>query len=91
MLNNPPEKWDGGVGFVNTAMIKERLPAPAPDAKILLCGTRLRASVYGYELTRFPATPGPPPMMTAMKKSLAELVFDAPRTVSKIDDQVFLF
>lgn len=38
VLNNPPEKWDGGVGFVSTAIIKERLPAPAPDVKILLCG-----------------------------------------------------
>ncbi|KAK4706095.1 cytochrome-b5 reductase, partial [Phenoliferia sp. Uapishka_3] len=71
VLNNPPEKWDGGVGFVNTAMIKERLPAPAPDSKIVLCG--------------------PPPMMAAMKKSLAELEFEAPRTISKLADQVFLF
>ncbi|TFY53079.1 hypothetical protein EVG20_g10274 [Dentipellis fragilis] len=34
---------------------------------------------------------GPPPMMTAMKKHLDELKYPAPRTVSKIDDQVFLF
>lgn len=34
---------------------------------------------------------GPPPMMTAMKKHLAELNYPAPRTVSKLDDQVFLF
>lgn len=38
VLNNPPEKWNGGVGFVNTAMIKEHLPAPAVDSKMLLCG-----------------------------------------------------
>lgn len=30
-------------------------------------------------------------MMTAMKKSLAELEFEAPRTISKLTDQVFLF
>ncbi|KAL8280744.1 hypothetical protein RQP46_006748 [Phenoliferia psychrophenolica] len=71
VLNNPPEKWAGGAGFVSTAMIKEHLPAPAADARMLLCG--------------------PPPMMTAMKKSLADLAFDAPRTVSKLPDQVFLF
>ncbi|KAK7694572.1 NADH-cytochrome b5 reductase [Cerrena zonata] len=34
---------------------------------------------------------GPPPMMTAMKKHLAELNYPAPRTVSKLVDQVFLF
>ncbi|EIN13550.1 ferredoxin reductase-like C-terminal NADP-linked domain-containing protein [Punctularia strigosozonata HHB-11173 SS5] len=34
---------------------------------------------------------GPPPMMTAMKKHLDELGYPAPRTVSKLVDQVFLF
>jgi len=34
---------------------------------------------------------GPPPMMGAMKKHLAELNHPAPRTVSKLVDQVFLF
>ncbi|KAF9068029.1 NADH-cytochrome b5 reductase [Rhodocollybia butyracea] len=34
---------------------------------------------------------GPPPMMGAMKKHLEELKYPAPRTISKIDDQVFLF
>ena len=38
VLNNPPEKWDGGTGFVTADMIKERLPAPAPDMKICICG-----------------------------------------------------
>lgn len=38
VLNNPPEKWDGGVGFVTPDMIKAKLPAPSPDVKILLCG-----------------------------------------------------
>jgi cytochrome-b5 reductase len=38
VLNNPPEKWDGGVGFVTADMIKERLPPPASDMKILICG-----------------------------------------------------
>ncbi|KAI0824233.1 NADH-cytochrome b5 reductase [Trametes gibbosa] len=31
---------------------------------------------------------GPPPMITAMKKHLAELSYAAPRTVSKLEDQV---
>jgi len=34
---------------------------------------------------------GPPPMITAMKKHLLELSYPAPRTVSKLVDQVFLF
>ncbi|KAL6711670.1 NADH-cytochrome b5 reductase [Coniothyrium glycines] len=38
VLNNPPEKWSGGTGFVTADMIKKWLPAPASDVKILLCG-----------------------------------------------------
>ncbi|UZJ51898.1 hypothetical protein CBS101457_001218 [Exobasidium rhododendri] len=37
-LNNPPEKWQGGSGFVTKESIQERLPAPADDIKILMCG-----------------------------------------------------
>ncbi|KAJ5635789.1 NADH-cytochrome b5 reductase 1 [Penicillium longicatenatum] len=38
VLNTPPANWMGGIGFVTADMIKERLPAPASDVKILLCG-----------------------------------------------------
>jgi len=38
VLNNPPAKWSGGVGFVTADMMKERLPAPSKDSKILICG-----------------------------------------------------
>ncbi|TKA78853.1 NADH-cytochrome b5 reductase 1 [Cryomyces minteri] len=38
VLNNPPEGWTGGVGFVTPDMIKEKLPPPAKDIKILICG-----------------------------------------------------
>ncbi|KAF2398057.1 NADH-cytochrome b5 reductase 1 [Trichodelitschia bisporula] len=38
VLNNPPVGWTGGVGFVTADMIKERLPTPASDMKLLLCG-----------------------------------------------------
>ncbi|PCH33578.1 ferredoxin reductase-like C-terminal NADP-linked domain-containing protein [Wolfiporia cocos MD-104 SS10] len=73
VLNNPPEGWTGGVGFVSKAQIENHMPAPNlhNDIKIMMCG--------------------PPPMMTAMKKHLAELNYPAPRTVSKLDDQVFIF
>ncbi|KAL8150800.1 hypothetical protein V2J09_020608 [Rumex salicifolius] len=38
VLNQPPEIWKGGVGFVSKDMIKEHLPAPADDIQILRCG-----------------------------------------------------
>lgn len=38
VLNNPPAGWTGGVGFVTADMIKDKLPGPAPDVKILICG-----------------------------------------------------
>ncbi|KAI9681942.1 MAG: NADH-cytochrome b5 reductase [Bathelium mastoideum] len=38
VLNNPPEGWTGGVGFVTADMIKAKLPAPAQDIKVLICG-----------------------------------------------------
>ena len=38
VLNNPPEGWTGGVGFVTEQMIKEHCPRPAKDIKILMCG-----------------------------------------------------
>ncbi|KAF9455708.1 NADH-cytochrome b5 reductase [Collybia nuda] len=34
---------------------------------------------------------GPPPMVSAMKKNLEDLKYPAPRTVSKLADQVFVF
>jgi len=38
VLNNPPEGWTGGVGFVTPDIIKAHLPGPAPDMKLLMCG-----------------------------------------------------
>ncbi|KAG4906794.1 hypothetical protein AAZX31_20G050000 [Glycine max] len=38
VLNQPPEIWDGGVGFVTKEMIQTDFPAPASDIKILRCG-----------------------------------------------------
>ena len=38
VLNNPPEGWTGGVGFVTQEMIREHCPKPAKDIKILMCG-----------------------------------------------------
>lgn len=38
VLNQPPESWDGGVGFVSMEMIQIHCPAPAADIQILRCG-----------------------------------------------------
>jgi cytochrome-b5 reductase len=40
VLVHPPEKWDGGVGYVTKDMIKDKLPAPGTkeDSRILICG-----------------------------------------------------
>ncbi|XP_038724573.1 NADH--cytochrome b5 reductase 1-like [Tripterygium wilfordii] len=38
VLNQPPEVWDGGVGFVSKEMIQTHCPAPASDIQILRCG-----------------------------------------------------
>ncbi|KAK4279232.1 hypothetical protein QN277_016965 [Acacia crassicarpa] len=38
VLNQSPEEWEGGVGFVSREMIQAHCPAPAPDIKMLRCG-----------------------------------------------------
>ncbi|KAE9588730.1 hypothetical protein Lal_00030346 [Lupinus albus] len=38
VLNQPPEVWEGGVGFVSKEMIETHFPAPAHDVKTLRCG-----------------------------------------------------
>ncbi|KAL6066413.1 NADH-cytochrome b5 reductase 1 [Balamuthia mandrillaris] len=37
-LNQPPEGWTQGVGFVTAEMIKEHCPAPADDIMMVMCG-----------------------------------------------------
>lgn len=38
VLNEPPEEWNGGVGFISSKMIQDHCPAPASDIQILRCG-----------------------------------------------------
>ncbi|XP_021715596.1 NADH--cytochrome b5 reductase 1-like isoform X1 [Chenopodium quinoa] len=38
VLNEPPEEWSGGVGFVSAKMIQDHCPEPASDIQILRCG-----------------------------------------------------
>jgi len=41
VLNNPPEGWNGGVGFVSADHIKGNIGAPSTNVKVLLCGPPL--------------------------------------------------
>ena len=93
VLNNPPEGWTGGVGFVSKEQIEKYLPKTSDDIKVLMCGmffSRDFFMIWSFETDSLLCL-GPPPMMTAMKKHLAELNYPAPRTVSKLVDQVRLF
>lgn len=38
VLNNPPENWDGGIGFVTKDMIEKHMPPTDANIKVLLCG-----------------------------------------------------
>ncbi|KAJ5469402.1 NADH-cytochrome b5 reductase 1 [Penicillium diatomitis] len=38
MLDSAPQGWAYGEGFVNADVLRERMPAPGADNKILLCG-----------------------------------------------------
>lgn len=37
-LNNPPQGWKGGEGFVSKEAIQQFFPKPADDIKVLMCG-----------------------------------------------------
>lgn len=38
MLDRPSEGWAYGSGFVTADVMKEKLPAPGPDTKFMICG-----------------------------------------------------
>lgn len=38
VLNNPPDKWEGGVGFVTADILRETISQPSDKVKLLLCG-----------------------------------------------------
>ncbi|KAJ5110670.1 hypothetical protein N7532_001205 [Penicillium argentinense] len=38
MLDTPPENWKYGSGYVDQNVLREQLPGPASETKILLCG-----------------------------------------------------
>lgn len=71
MLDQPPQKWAYGKGFVTQAVMTAKLPAPSPDTKIMLCG--------------------PPGMVKAAQTALVSMGFQAPGSIAKMTDQIFLF
>lgn len=38
VLNNPPEGWQGDVGYITQDILEKKLAKPTPDTQLLLCG-----------------------------------------------------
>jgi cytochrome-b5 reductase len=38
MLDTAPEDWAYGTGFVDVDVLREHMPSPGPETKVLLCG-----------------------------------------------------
>lgn len=98
VLNNPPEGWQGGVGFVTADMIKVSRSMSARGLEIPLCVSKSSlTSIIFQEHLPAPAPDvkillcGPPPMVSAMKKATESLGYAKARPVSKLEDQVFAF
>lgn len=55
VLNNAPEGWTGGIGFVSKEQIEKYLPKTSDDIKILMCGmfTFYFLTMYRVVLTYF--------------------------------------
>ncbi|GFZ51306.1 Microsomal cytochrome b reductase [Saitozyma sp. JCM 24511] len=77
-LNKPPAGWTGGVGFVTQEMIEKFMPPGGVGSPVHGEGHKVLMC-------------GPPPMINAMKAHLAKIGYPAPRSLSKLEDQVFLF
>lgn len=76
VLNNPPASWTQGIGFISRAQIEDYMPSSGVGSPI--GGSKVLMC-------------GPPPMIAAMKGHLAAIGYPAPKTISKLEDQVFCF
>lgn len=85
VLNNPPASWTGGVGFVSKDQIAEHLPAASDDVKILMCGPPPMMNAMKYVPLAIQKVMA---LIPASRKHLDELSYAAPRTISKLVDQV---
>ncbi len=88
VLNNPPDKWDGGVGFCTPDMIKVPTGHETMNCR---SANRIQARLPAPGPDMKLLMCGPPPMISAMKKAADSLGFEKPRPVSKLADQVFCF
>lgn len=57
VLNQPPEGWEGGIGYVTKEMIQTVCPSPAPDIQILRCGPPLMNKAMAAHLDNLGYTP----------------------------------
>ncbi|KAH9762922.1 hypothetical protein KPL70_000989 [Citrus sinensis] len=57
VLDQPPEEWDGGVGFISKEMILTHCPAPASDIQILRCEPQLMNKAMAAHLKDLGYTP----------------------------------
>ncbi|KAI9637192.1 putative NADH-cytochrome b5 reductase 1 [Dioszegia hungarica] len=78
VLNNPPAGWTGGSGFVTREMVEKHMPSGGVGSAEHGKGGKVLLC-------------GPPPMLNAMKTHLAGIGYPAPRALSKLEDQVFMF
>lgn len=89
VLDQPPEGWTGGVGYVTPDMVTVSS----------LCQTLayLDELTWSQKWLPKPADDvkillcGPPPMISGLKKSTEALGFKKARPVSKLEDQIFAF
>lgn len=66
VLNNPPQGWTGGTGFISKNQIESHMPPSDHDIKVLMCG-QSSLFLFSILLVADDFHAGPPPMMTAMK------------------------
>ncbi|GAB2234928.1 hypothetical protein Droror1_Dr00004199 [Drosera rotundifolia] len=57
VLNEPPEGWNGGVGYVSKEMILAYCPPPASDIQILRCGPPPMNKAMAFHLEALGYTP----------------------------------
>jgi cytochrome-b5 reductase len=89
VLNNPPQGWTGGVGFVTPDMIKVRNTCYILQESIDWHFPQEHCPAPSSDMKMLIC--GPPPMVAAMKKAAEGLGYEKARPVSKLQDQVFCF
>lgn len=50
VLNNPPEKWTGGVGYIDKNSLRKCLQPPSNDLLVAICGPPVMQRMVRYDL-----------------------------------------